>query len=81
MDAERFPGTNDQIPVLLTPREAIKLLRLDIVTNGDGEERVRAPADALRSLRRIAGLTPRNFGRSFTYARSDLLKLIERQDE
>ena len=73
--SEFFPGTSDPIPPLLTPIEAIKVLRLDVVTNGSGETELRAPGDAIRTLRRLP-LTPRKFGKSNTYSREDVLRLI-----
>ena len=76
MPGECFPGGRDLIPALLTPTEAVRVLRLDIVTNGDGEVTIRAPADSLRSLRRIPGLHPHRFAKGYTYSRSDLLRLI-----
>ena len=77
--AERFPGGDDRIPVLLTPLEAVRLLRLDIATNGDGEVTIRAPADAIRSLRRLVTkglLRPHRFTKSCTFSRDDVLRLI-----
>ena len=72
---EYFPGTSDPIPPLLTPIEAVRVLRLDVVTTKDGDLETRAPGDALRSLRRLP-LSPRRFNKSNTYARDDVLRLI-----
>ena len=73
---EYFPGGRDLIPPLLTGLEAARLLRLDVAVDADGVESPRAPADALRSLRRVDGLRPHKFAKSSTYSRSDLLRLI-----
>ena len=73
--SEFFPGTSDPIPPLLTPIEAVRVLRLDVVSNKDGAIEVRAPGDALKSLRRLS-LTPRRFNKSNTYSRDDVLRLI-----
>ena len=72
---EFFPGTSDPLPPLLTPIEAVKVLRLDVITSKDGELKPRAPGDALKSLRRLP-LTPRRFSKSNTYCRDDVLRLI-----
>ena len=72
---EFFPGTSDHIPPLLTPIEAIKVLRLDVYTTKDGDIETRVPGDALRSLRRLP-LSPRQFNKSNTYCRDDVLRLI-----
>ncbi len=79
---EVFPGSAEPLPPLLTALETCKLLRLDVVTNGDGQETPRAPADSIRSLRhlvRTKQLAPRHFGKSQTYARDDLLRLINQE--
>ncbi len=79
MAVEYFPGTTDPLPSLLTALEACKVLRLDVVANGDGAETVRAPGDAIRSLRhlvRTKQLKPRHFGKSQTFSRADILRLI-----
>lgn len=76
---EYFPGTTEPIPPLLTPLEAARILRLDVVNDGDGQERRRAPGDALASLDylvRRGVLAARRFGKSRTYSRDDVLRLI-----
>ena len=45
-------------------------------------EELRAPGDALRSLRRLVSngrLKPHRFGKSYTYRRDDVLKLIREE--
>ena len=79
---EHFPKTNDPIPALLTGLEAARVLRLDVVADGDGEETIRAPGDQIRSLGHLVRqgqLKPRQFGKSRTYARDDVLRLINQE--
>lgn len=76
---EYFPSTSEPVPVLLTPVETVRLLRLDVVSKKDGTEEVRALGDALRSLDRLVGqrrLKPRMFSKCRTFARQDVLGLI-----
>ena len=76
---EYFPGTTDRVPVLLTPAETVRVLRLDVVSRPDGTEEVRALGDALRSLDRLVAskmLTPWRFGKSRTFARQCVFDLI-----
>lgn len=76
---EYFPHTNNPIPPLLTGLEAVRLLRLNVVANADGQETPRAPGDGIRSLGRLVRsgqLVPRQFGKSQTYARDAVLRLI-----
>ena len=76
---EYFPSTTEPVPVLLTPVETVRLLRLDVVSRKDGTEEVRALGDALRSLDRLVGqsrLRPRMFSKCRTFARQDVIELI-----
>lgn len=74
-----FPGTKDPLPPLLTPVEAVRVLRLDVVTSQEGEERARTLPDALMSLNhlvRIGHLLPKTIGKSRVFARDDVLRLV-----
>ncbi|MDY7107980.1 MAG: helix-turn-helix domain-containing protein [Planctomycetota bacterium] len=78
--AEFFPGTTEPVPPLLTPLEAVRLLRLDLRTLPDGTEEIREPADALKSLDHLCRqgrLTPIRIGKCRRFARAELLRLIE----
>lgn len=78
---EYFPGTTELIPLLLTPSEAVRVLRLDMLTTADGSEKRRTLPDALKSLDhlvRTGRLSPLRLSKSRTFARSDVLGLIDR---
>ncbi len=77
--AEYFPGTVEVVPACLTPTEAVRLLRLDVLSRPDGTEEARSLGDALRSLERLVGskrLHPMRFAKSRVFARDDVLGLI-----
>lgn len=76
---EVFPGSQI-VPPLLTPLEAVKLLRLDIITRPDGTTDERNPEDSLKTLDHLVRkglLHPRRFGKSRCFSRRELLALID----
>jgi len=78
---EFFPGTTEPVPLLLTPLETARLLRLDVLTRPDGTLKEREPADAIKSLDHLVartGLQPRRFGKSKTFVRDEVFDLIRR---
>ncbi len=79
---EYFPDGRGPVPPLLTSLEVVELLRLDRVTR-DGHEARREPADALKSLDHLVRhgkLIPRQFSKCRTFARDDVLALIDGAD-
>ena len=50
MHPDFLPGTNQPVPALMTAPEAVRYLRLDILTKPDGSEHRREIADAVKSL-------------------------------
>ena len=67
--------------MLLTPLEAAKLMRLDVLTRPDGTVKEREPADVIKSLDHLVtrtGLQPRRFGKSKTFVRDEVFDLIRR---
>lgn len=76
-----FPGTSEPIPPLLTPSETVRVLRLDVLTTANGSEKPRTLPDALKSLDhlvRTGRLSPLRLSKSRTFARGDVLGLINR---
>jgi hypothetical protein len=76
---EFFPGTARPIPPLLTPAEVVRILRLDVLTKGDGTEKRRALPDAIKSLDhlcRTRKLHPICLSKSRTFSRDDVLALV-----
>lgn len=75
-----FPGTTELIPPLLTPSETVRVLRLDVLTTADGSQKPRTLPDALKSLdhlARIGRLSPLRLSKSRTFARGDVLGLLD----
>ena len=74
-----FPGTTDPIPLVMTPTDTIRFLRLDVVTTSDGSERSRAMSDAMKTLDHLVStgkLVSRRLSKSRVFDRADVLRLV-----
>ena len=76
---EFLPGTDQPVPPLMTAVEAVKFLRLDIISRADGSEKKRDMVDSLRSLDHLirrGRIRPARVGKNRRFLRAELDRFL-----
>ena len=79
MNAGVSLGTDTLVPALMTAPEAVKYLRLDILTKADGSEHRREMADGIRSLDHLirrCRIRPVRVGKNRRFLRIELDRFL-----